>query len=468
MTPDRIKEIIRCGETSTVQFKITFKTAEDVANELVAFSNSKGGRIFVGIDDKSGEIKGLDYQQIRVLGSLVASAADDRMNPIAYPETETVLVDGKAVMIITVPKGIDPPYTNRKGEIYVKQGCDKRRVTDNNEILRLFAESGTFQPDRQSIRGTSINDIDTFALEDYFKRSLGRGYDALNMPLENALRNLFILDDDGFLTLGGLMYFGKEPQRFCPAFDIKAVWFYGDSIGGTEYRDSRDIIGTIPEMYEQGMRFLASCLHHRQAGQNFNSVGKLEIPEVALGEILQNALVHRSWLKPAPIRILIFDNRVEIVSPGALPPSLTVEDIKLGNAFQRNQLVANLCAKTMDYRGLGSGIIRALNADADIEFHNETTGDQFRVVFLRSDSESKEKTGNLKEDGHEGKVKGKVKSKVKILEILEKSPLITVPEIQNLTGLSRSGIEKNIRQLKESGHLRRIGPDKGGRWEVIR
>ncbi|MDE6339507.1 MAG: hypothetical protein K2K97_06945, partial [Muribaculaceae bacterium] len=126
-----------------------------------------------------------------------------------------------------------------------------------------------------------------------------------------------------------------------------------------------------------------------------------------LTEILQNALVHRSWLKPAPIRILIFDNRVEIISPGALPPTLTVEDIKLGNAFQRNQLVATLCAKTMNYRGLGSGIIRALNADPNIEFHNEVSVDQFRVILWRDTVETQNPVKNYPENPESTKSKEK-------------------------------------------------------------
>ncbi|WP_287211795.1 ATP-binding protein [Muribaculum sp.] len=111
MTAEKIKEIIRCGETSTVQFKKLFKTAEDVANELVAFSNSNGGQIFIGVDDKTGEILGLDYDQLREIGSLVASAADDRVRPAVFPQVETEPVDGKAVMIVTVKKGPDAPYT---------------------------------------------------------------------------------------------------------------------------------------------------------------------------------------------------------------------------------------------------------------------------------------------------------------------------------------------------------------------
>lgn len=466
-----------------------FRTAEDIANEFVAFSNSEGGSIFIGIDDKTGEIKGLDFNQLRTIGQLISAASESRVHPPIYPIVETLLVDGKAVMLATVPKGVDAPYLNNRGELYVKQGPDKRRVTDNNEVLRLFARSSNFQPDRQPVLMTSIADIDSKALDEYFLRSLGRSANDLGVPLNTALQNLNLLDGEGMLTLGGLMFFGKNPQRFCPAFNIKAVWFFGNSIGGSEYRDSKDIDGTIPEMFEDGMRFLESCLHRRQAGQNFNSIGVLEIPEVALKEILQNSLVHRSWLKPAPIRLLVFDDRVEIISPGALPNNMTVEDIKLGNAYQRNQLIATLCAKTMDYRGIGSGIIRALQSDSNIEFFNEESGDQFRVILWRSTrkseeieespekvlsiqeskEKSKEKSGgeirnqDIKKESRE---KGKEKSKENVIRILGQNPFTTVSEIMLATKLSRSGVEKIIRQLKESGKIRRVGPDRGGYWEI--
>lgn len=474
MTAEDIKNIVRCGETSTVQFKRTFKTAEDIANELAAFSNSKGGRIIIGVDDKTGSVVGLDFKELQRIGSLVASAADDRVHPSVFPEIETVLVDDKAVMIVDVPKGQDTPYTNHRGEVYVKQGPDKRRVTETNEMLRLFAEAGSYQPDRQSVAGTSVKDIDSSALEDFFQRTLGRRSDELGLPQDKALENLNLLASDGRLTLGGLMFFGKKPQRYLPAFNIKAVWFYGNSIGGNDYRDSKDIDGTIPEMFEDGMRFLESCLHRRQAGQNFNSIGVLEISEIALREILQNALVHRSWLKPAPIRLLVFDNRVEIISPGALPNNLTVDDVKLGNAYQRNQLIATLCAKTMDYRGLGSGIIRALQTDSNIEFRNEVGGDQFRVVLSRGDFATTQKTTQkathktTQKTAKEEKTTQEATQKTtqKIISLMVANPKISIEEIAAVCGVTRDGVNWQIRKLKKAGRIRRIGPDKGGHWEV--
>ena len=142
-------------------------------------------------------------------------------------------------------------------------------------------------------------------------------------------------------------------------------------------------MGTIPELYDRGMDFFTSNLKHTQQGQNFNSLGIMEISKIALEELLQNALIHRDYFKNAPIRIFIFDNRIEIISPGKLPNSLTIENIKSGNSAIRNDLLCSYCVKTMPYRGLGSGIIRALEKQPNIEFINDVDGEQFIVKIPR-------------------------------------------------------------------------------------
>jgi predicted HTH transcriptional regulator len=185
------------------------------------------------------------------------------------------------------------------------------------------------------------------------------------------------------MTLGGLLFFAKEPQKYRPAFCIKAISFFGNSIGGLNYRDSQDIIGTIPDMFDESMFFFKRNLRHVQKGQNFNKPGILEISEVALEELLQNALVHRDYSKNAPIRLMIFDDRVEIVSPGCLPNSLTVDNIKVGNAAVRNNLLVSFCSKLMNYKGFGSGIVRAMEEQSNIELINDVAGEQFIVKIPR-------------------------------------------------------------------------------------
>lgn len=199
---------------------------------------------------------------------------------------------------------------------------------------------------------------------------------------KELLTNLGVVNGDK-LTLGGLFFFGKNPQKFRPTFCIEAISFIGNSIGGSNYRSSRDIEGTIPVMFDGAMDFLKSNLHYRQAGQNFNTIGILEISEIALEELVQNALIHRDYSQNAPVRIMIFDHRVEIVSPGSLPNSLTVENIKVGKALVRNNLMVSYCSKLMNYRGFGSGIARALQNQSDTELVNDTGAEQFIVRIPR-------------------------------------------------------------------------------------
>ena len=133
--------------------------------------------------------------------------------------------------------------------------------------------------------------------------------------------------------------------------------FAGNDIGGNNYRSKpEDLSGTIPELFKQGMLYIKSCIRYLQDGQGFNSHGIPEISVIAMEEVLQNALIHRDYFKNAPVRLLVFDNRIEIISPGKLPNSLTVEDVKYGNPVIRNNQIALFASRTLPYSGLGSGL----------------------------------------------------------------------------------------------------------------
>lgn len=225
---------------------------------------------------------------------------------------------------------------------------------------------------------TSIEDIDTEKVKKYLVAVSDE-----DEPITPTLLKNINVTKEYQLTLGGLLFFGKNPQKYRPAFCIKAVSFFGNELGGSDYRDSEDIVGTIPEMFQKSISFFTRNLHHIQAGQSFNSTGLLEISPVVLEELLQNALTHRDYSQNAPIRICIFDNRVEIISPGKLPNSLTVENIKRGNAVVRNNLIVSYSTKLMRYRGFGSGIVRALKEQPDISFINDVDGEQFTVIIPR-------------------------------------------------------------------------------------
>lgn len=383
MTTEELYKKIRCGETSRVQFKRQFTSQKQIAEEMVAFANSDGGDILFGVEDKTGKIVGLNYDDIQTTTRELGNAANEHVRPTIYIRTDVMEIEDKMVLVATVLRGRSKPYKDLSGTIWVKQGADKRRVTENSEILSLFQESGEYHPDEMGIPDTSARDIDTLALDRFFDHVYHKSISDFNIPKERLLRSLHIIDNEGRLTMAGLLFFGHHPQLYRPTFVIKAVWFYGNSIAGTEYRDSRDIEGTIPEMYEQAMMWLKSCLRRTQDGQSFNSIGKLEIPETVLEELLQNALVHSDLLKKAAIRLLVFDDRVEIINPGCVMGGHTIEEVILGNSFARNPLMANFCAKTMPYRGLGSGIPRVLAEDSHVELIDSKEGNQFTACVKR-------------------------------------------------------------------------------------
>ena len=186
------------------------------------------------------------------------------------------------------------------------------------------------------------------------------------------------------MTLAGLLFFGRTPQTIKPAFTVKVVSYFGNDIEGNQYKSKpKDLTGTIPELFDKSLDFLKSNLDYIQPEKNFNTPGALEISSVALEELLQNALVHRDYFKNSPIRLLIFDNRVELISPGKLPNSLTVEDIKFGNPVIRNNQIVSFSIHTMPFSGLGSGVRRALAEEPNIKFDNDIEGEQFKVIIPR-------------------------------------------------------------------------------------
>lgn len=189
------------------------------------------------------------------------------------------------------------------------------------------------------------------------------------------------------LTLAGLMLFGRQVQRWRPAFHIKAEAFPGTSLADSRYLDSEDIGSTLSEQFKGAFAFIRRNLHHVQRGRGFNTLGELEIPEAALEELLVNALIHRDYFTSASVRLLVFANRVEIISPGHLPDSLSVEAIRQGRTNRRNPTLTEHAAQILPYRGLGSGIPRALREWPRIDLLDDVVGNQFSAVVWWSDAE---------------------------------------------------------------------------------
>lgn len=480
MTQEELKDIARCGETTTIQFKEQFTGQKEIAKEMIAFANTLGGQIFFGIKDKTGELLGLSYDEIQTISRELGNAANEHVRPTIYITTDVVRAEGKHFLVCAVAQGKNKPYKNLNGEIWVKQGADKRRITENSEILALFQDSGSYQADAAGMQETNFNDLDRYALNDYLKKVYALDLEKLSDNADQMLKNIHVLNHNGIPTLAGYLFFGKHPEYYCPTFMVKAVSFFGNELAGTQYRDTKEIVGNMPQIYEKSMSFLKSNLHNiQEKGASFNSLGKLEIAEEVLEEVLQNALVHRDLLRSAPIRIFIFDNRVEIISPGALAGGLTEEDIRNGKTYQRNPYMATFATNALHYRGIGSGIVRILAEYPEIEIVNDVEGKEFKVIVWRKEHQistqmSTQETGNSTQKSTQ-KASGSTQmstqktsgsTQEQILNILREYPQTSRKELAKIIGITEDGIKKQLANLKKAGMIERIGADNGGHWEV--
>ena len=419
---DDILKLINAGEVSGVQFKERILDKYDIACELVAFSNSHGGKLVVGIKDKTGETNALSYSEVQETTNLLSDIASENVVPSILIKIDTVEVEDGNLVVATVKEGLNKPYHDNKGIVWVKNGADKRKVFDNAELAEMMTDCGSFAPDEAGVRDATVNDLDTTTIKQFlgnrFERVLekkGLTGDAFNEAsldaicsaiakghdCEKILRNLRFIRPDGTLTVAAMLLFGKYTQRWMPMMTAKCICFAGNSIGGKVFRDKvndADMEGNLLHQYDTIMDFFTRNLHNVQVGDEFNSMGKLEIPYTSLVEFTVNSLVHRSLNMKAPVRIFIFDNRVEIHSPGALPNGLTIDDIKAGTSMPRNMFLFNNAIYLLPYTGVGSGITRALDEDINVTFMNNDKAQEFVITVWRGESNEVEEKSNQVQD----------------------------------------------------------------------
>ena len=374
-------EIISRGEDSRHQFKADFTNADSLAAEVVAFSNTAGGRILVGVND-DGSVSGLSAGDIGRLNQLISNASSQNVRPAVNPLTENVSHPSGTVMVVSIPEGVSKPYMDKNAVIWVKSGSDKRRATSREEIQRLFQQASLVHADETPVQGLGAGDIDLAYFEAFFKDQFGESTADHNVPLPQLLANMNLMNG-GSLNVAGALLFAKAPQFRLPAFIVKAVAFPGTAIEDQRYLDSRDINGKLADVFQQTLGFVVSNSRAPQGEQSINSTGEAEVPRIVWEELLANALIHRDYFVSAPVRVLVFSDRVEIISPGHLPNNLTIENIKAGNSNIRNPILASFATKLLPYRGLGSGLLRVLKAYPHIELIDDRAGNLFKVIVTR-------------------------------------------------------------------------------------
>ena len=382
-----LRSQILLGEDSTRQFKREPSADAKMAGEIVAFANSGGGRIFVGVE-KDGSIAGLTGEDAEKVGEDMAKVAWDSVRPPFSILSKSILTTDGIVVVIEIPDGASKPYCDNKGVYWVKNGPDKRRVQSPEELARLFQSGEKLYAESQVVAASTLGDFDHERFERFYETKYSETPPNRNEEGEAYQRTLenLALVAAGRVTVAGLLLFGNRNRLpdLLPEMKIDSIWFKGTERAGTEWHDQRTIHGTLAEQFDEGMGFLKRWNSRIQGVGTFNQAGHPEVPVIVFEELLVNALIHRDYFIKDSIKVFIFDNRIEIRSPGKLPNNLTVDQIRRGVRRSRNVLLDSFAPDLLPFRGIGSGIVRSLKVWPLISWVNDTESEEVVVTISLS------------------------------------------------------------------------------------
>ncbi len=464
MDLNELKKIIFRGEDSHHQFKEDIRNSDSLAAEMVAFSNFRGGYIFIGVSNK-GDLTGLSSRDVDRINQLISNSSSQHVKSPITINTENISVGAdQVVIVLEIPEGIDKPYFDNQGVIWLKSGADKRRIHSKEELRRLFQEVDLIHADEVPTRA-GVEAINSKQLLNFLKEVYHEALPDSNTERIRLLENMN-LSTNNQLNLAGLLLFGDKPQLYKPEFVVKAVTFADTDIADS-YLDSEDFEGSLSAIFQGALSFILRNLRKIQMQKGVNTTGEPEIPQIVFEELLVNALIHRDYFVSAPVRLFIFDDRVEIINPGNLPDHLTIEKIRAGNSIQRNPILASFAAKgLLPYRGLGTGVRRALQDWPQIQFIDDRDGCLFTSCVDRIKMQKTTEKKGLKVQN--APINASLPPlQQQILGVLSQDPKASYELLVSKLGKNRTTIMRNIQKMKEAGILRRLGSKKIGHWEIL-
>lgn len=396
-------------------------------------------------------------------------------------------------------------FISRVSEDVVRKGFvgyDDLRTAVYAALAKCLEDKGFINVlpfDASKTAGVTMKDLSVVKMRDFIRtaREKRQFPFPVNVPIEQLLMALELLDDDGRLLNPAALLFGKRPQKFFITSEVKCAQFYADRVS-KPMADHQIYTGDVFELVDQATRFVMTHISNwvgtRETGDTAEVPTKFELPYDAVKEAIVNAVVHRDYTSNASVQVMLFKDRLEVWSPGGLPRGMTIGKLF---AAHKSVPVNPLLARAMylkgyiEKSGTGTGDMIAKCASWGVpapEWY-EDDPDDFRVVLKRPVSvtnmvktrvetrvETRVKTGvkSSVKSSVESSVKSRVKSSVKKLSSAEKivaylrtTPTASAHELSIVVNLTVRAVEKNLRALRESNRLRRVGPDKGGHWEVV-
>ncbi|WP_257288570.1 MULTISPECIES: RNA-binding domain-containing protein [unclassified Endozoicomonas] len=409
MLKSELLEIIANGENSGVEFKRDDIRPEQLAVEVVAMANLKGGMLLMGVED-DGSISGIERDKHE---EWVMNAIADKVHPMLLPYYEEVQLDSDhRIAVISFTEGVSKPYVLRhKGreDVFIRVGSTSRRASREQQA-RLFACGGVLHTEALPVAGSSYNSLDQERLSDYLKNVLSEP----DIP-QNKSSWINRLVGLGFMTEGvsspvctvaGMVLFGISPRRYLRQSGIRVIAFDGEDKTYQSKIDKRldfPLVGLWKED-EAGERSLSE-IHYglieklidliepyigEESGEidsHFRRERRWYYPKAAVRELVINALAHRDWTRSVDIEIGIYNDRLELISSGTLQNSMTVEKMLAGQRSPRNPIIVEVLRDYgyVEARGMGvrTKIVPLLKQHNGNKPCFELTEDYLKTTFYK-------------------------------------------------------------------------------------
>lgn len=482
-----IQEIISRKEDQTFDCKSIQIEPKALAVPIVAFANADGGVITIGVSDKTRKIEGVD-QHTEKLNELLRVPLDF-CNP-SVPITSDLLPctdkDGNDnhILLMYIPASSEL-HANQADEAYMRVG-DKSRRLSFEERIQLMYDKGERYYEDTAVYGATVDDIDMAAVEKYTELI---GY--------TKSAKQYLQENNGFLTTNAkgeeqvsvacILLFGKYPQKFFPRGRTRFIRYKGtEERVGTDMNVIKDVTfeGTILDQVKATIAYLETQVEeHTFLGQHGQFVTNRDYPKFVIQEMVVNACCHRAYnIKGTEIQIKMLDDRLVFESPGRLPGTVKPSNIRHTH-FSRNPKIAQFL-KAYDFvKEFGEGVDRMcreleVNGTSHLSFHL----DDFilKITVPKVIEKVVEKEGRVIEkmtETHQEVIEKVIEkaralneklteNRISIIKLIKENPYISKSELSKCVGISENSISRNIEAMRDK-YLRRVGPNKGGFWEII-
>ncbi len=443
------KPLFQERESKTLELKSALPKFETLIKTCIAFANGIGGSIIIGVEDNSLEICGIDEKIRKRVYDEFPNSLYDSTSPNLLAQIYEKNFNAHSIIIIKIPQSLKKPCFNRKEGIpkgvYLRVGSNTRRATEEY-IEELMRESKRIFYDEESIH-SSIKILSKELLTPAF----GSTQTKRRLVSEKVITPSSANPETFFPTVAGTMHFCENPEEYIPEAAILCTQFKGTS--GRDIIQTQEVTGNLEQQASVSLKLVRSWISRHFNLQGAKLKSKSIIPPEALREAIINALIHRKYFIPGAIKIAVYDDRIEIFSPGGFPGLVDVKHLGDGTTFLRNPNIARLARTLGLVEKMGTGIKLIFDSCRKAglmppQFHEE--GDFVKVIFFFEPSKKLDRS-----------------DEESILELAKLRAELTISEIMNHLDVSRNTATRKLNRLIQQKKLIRRGKGPSTRYILM-